>query len=89
MLSETKKYKEAYEAYTNGKTFADAGAASDPTKMTEAEVIAADEALGGSTKNIIRIANDDRALLYAGVGGGFFVPPCRDLSDTCGSQVSP
>lgn len=71
MLSETKKYKEAYEAYTNGKTFADAGAASDPTKMTEAEVIAADEALGGSTKNIIRIAHDDRALLYAGVGGGF------------------
>ena len=71
MLSETKKYKEDYVAYTKGKTFADAGAASDPTKMTEAEVIAADEALGGSTKNIIRIANDDRALLYAGVGGGF------------------
>ena len=71
MLSETKKYKEAYEAYTNGKTFADAGAASDPTKMTEAEVIAADEALGGSTKNIIKLAQDDRALLYAGVGGGF------------------
>ena len=58
-------------AYTKGKTFADAGAASDPTKMTEAEVIAADEVLGGSTKNIIRIATDDRALLYAGVGGGF------------------
>lgn len=71
MLSETKEYKKDYEAYTKGKTFADAGAASDPTKMTEAEVIAADEALGGSTKNIIRIANDDRALLYAGVGGGF------------------
>ena len=71
MLSETKEYKKAYEAYTNGKTFADAGAASDPTKMTEAEVIAADEALGGSTKNIIKIAGDDRALLYAGVGGGF------------------
>lgn len=71
MLSETKEYKKAYEAYTNGKTFANAGAASDPTKMTEAEVIAADEALGGSTKNIIRIAHDDRALLYAGVGGGF------------------
>lgn len=71
MLSETKEYKKAYEAYTKGKTFANAGAASDPTKMTEAEVIAADEALGGSTKNIIKIAGDDRALLYAGVGGGF------------------
>ena len=71
MLSETKEYKKAYEAYTKGKTFANAGAASDPTKMTEAEVIAADEALGGSTKNIIKLAQDDRALLYAGVGGGF------------------
>lgn len=71
MLSETKEYKKAYEAYTNGKTFANAGAASDPTKMTEAEVIAADETLGGSTKNIIKLAQDDRALLYAGVGGGF------------------
>lgn len=71
MLSETKEYKKAYEGYTKGKTFANAGAASDPTKMTEAEVIAADEALGGSTKNIIKLAQDDRALLYAGVGGGF------------------
>ena len=38
--------------------------------QTEAEVIAADEALGGSTAKIIAAAGDDRAMFYAGVGGG-------------------
>lgn len=37
---------------------------------TEAEVIAADNQLGGSTAEILAAANDDRALFYAGVGGG-------------------
>ncbi|MBQ7421743.1 MAG: starch-binding outer membrane lipoprotein SusD [Prevotella sp.] len=37
--------------------------------LTEAEVIAADEALGGSTAQIIAAAGDDRAMFYAGVGG--------------------
>ena len=36
---------------------------------TEADVIAADEELGGSTASIIAAANDDRAMFYGGVGG--------------------
>lgn len=36
----------------------------------EAEVVAADEELGGSTAQIIKAAGDDRAMFYAGVGGG-------------------
>ncbi len=37
---------------------------------TEAEVIAADKQLGGATTDIVAAAGDDRALFYAGVGGG-------------------
>lgn len=35
----------------------------------EADVIAADAELGGSTADIIKAANDDRAMFYGGVGG--------------------
>ena len=38
--------------------------------FTEAEVIEADKVLGGSTTEILAAANDDRALFYAGAGGG-------------------
>lgn len=38
--------------------------------FTEEEVIKADKALGGSTVEILTAANDDRALFYAGAGGG-------------------
>ena len=38
--------------------------------FTEEEVIAADDVLGGATKAILLAANDDRALFYAGAGGG-------------------
>ena len=41
----------------------------DASKLTEADVIAMDEKLGGSTKQIIAAAEDDRAIFYAGVGG--------------------
>ena len=37
---------------------------------TEAQVIAADKQLGGATEDIVAAAGDDRALFYAGVGGG-------------------
>lgn len=40
------------------------------TVSTEADVIAADEVLGGSTAKMIQVAGDDRAMFYAGVGGG-------------------
>lgn len=36
---------------------------------TETEVIAVDDILGGSTAAIKRIAGDDRAMLYGGIGG--------------------
>ena len=36
----------------------------------EEEVVAADKVLGGSTESIIKAAGDDRAMFYAGVGGG-------------------
>ena len=52
--------KDAFEEYTKTHSVS-----------TEAEVIAADEVLGGSTKKIIEAAgNDVRAMFYAGVGGG-------------------
>jgi len=38
--------------------------------FTEAECIAADKALHGSTEEILAAAADDRALFYAGCGGG-------------------
>ncbi len=37
---------------------------------TEADIIAADKQLGGATEDILAAAGDDRALFYAGVGGG-------------------
>ena len=37
---------------------------------TEEQVVAADKQLGGATADIVAAANDDRALFYAGVGGG-------------------
>ena len=51
--------KDAYEDYVQSHSVS-----------TEAEVIAADEVLGGSTAKIIAAAGDDRAMFYAGVGGG-------------------
>lgn len=39
-------------------------------KDSEEDVIAADEALGGSTASIRQKAGDERAMFYAGVGGG-------------------
>lgn len=42
----------------------------DASKLSEADVIAMDNVLGGSTQEIIGKAGDDRALLYAGFGGG-------------------
>lgn len=38
--------------------------------LTEEQVIAADDALRGSTESIVAAANDDRALFYGGCGGG-------------------
>lgn len=40
------------------------------TISTEDDVITADAVLGGSTASIIAAAGDDRAMFYAGVGGG-------------------
>lgn len=37
---------------------------------TEADIIAADAATGTDTKSILQAAGDDRALFYAGCGGG-------------------
>lgn len=37
---------------------------------TEADIIAADAASGTDTKSILKAAGDDRALFYAGCGGG-------------------
>jgi len=51
--------KDAFEDYTKTHSVG-----------TEEEVIAADEVLGGSTAKIIAAAGDDRAMFYAGVGGG-------------------
>lgn len=39
-------------------------------KLTEADVIAMDNVLGGSTAEILRKAGDQRALFYMGCGGG-------------------
>ena len=52
-----------YDKYLNEK-----GLSKD--KLTESDVIAADKALGGSTAEIIKKADDHRALFYLGVGGG-------------------
>lgn len=38
--------------------------------FTEEQIIEADKVLGGSTVEILEVAKDDRALFYAGVGGG-------------------
>ena len=51
--------KDAFDDYTKSHSVS-----------TEADVIAADEILGGSTAQIIAAAGDDRAMFYAGVGGG-------------------
>ena len=51
--------KDAFDDYTKSHSVS-----------TEADVIAADEILGGSTAKIIAAAGDDRAMFYAGVGGG-------------------
>jgi hypothetical protein len=41
-----------------------------PREFKEDELIVADKELGGSTTEILLAANDDRALFYAGAGGG-------------------
>ena len=50
-----------YEQGGDGYTYSD---------MTEAEIIAMDEVIGGSTAEIVEAAGDDRALFYMGGGGG-------------------
>lgn len=52
---------EYLKANYGGKAIAD---------LSESEIIAVDNALGGSTASIIKAAGDDRALLYGGCGGG-------------------
>lgn len=42
----------------------------DASKLTEADILKMDEALGASTKEMLRKAGDDRALLYGGFAGG-------------------
>ena len=42
----------------------------DASKLTEADILKMDEALGASTKEMVRKAGDDRALLYGGFAGG-------------------
>ena len=56
------KDQDAIDAYKAEKGIADFA--------TEQEVIDADEVLGGSTAKMIEVAGDDRAMFYAGVGGG-------------------
>lgn len=51
--------KDAYDEYLKTHTVA-----------TEEDVIAADAVLHGATSEIIAAAGDDRAMFYAGVGGG-------------------
>ena len=51
--------KDAYEEYTKEHKIS-----------TEEDVIAADAVLHGATSEIIAAAGDDRAMFYAGVGGG-------------------
>lgn len=41
-----------------------------PEKATESQIIALDDASGADTKGILAAAGDDRALFYAGCGGG-------------------
>lgn len=41
-----------------------------PAGVSTDEIIALDQADGSSTKQVVTAANDDRALLYAGRGGG-------------------
>lgn len=43
----------------------------DYTGTTESQVIAYDDSLGVSTKDVQKKAGDDRALFYMGVGGGY------------------
>lgn len=50
-------------------------------KMSEADIIAADKAVGGSTEDIIRKADDQRALFYLGVGGGLrLIEPTKQIT---------
>lgn len=58
-----KSCKEAYDKYIEDNNI-------DVSDLTESDVVAIDNALGGSTASIIDKAGDDRALLYAGFGGG-------------------
>lgn len=58
----------AYELEKYTKQLAAAGKTYN--KDNEEDVIAADAALGGSTASIIQKAGDERAMFYAGVGGG-------------------
>lgn len=42
----------------------------DATSLTEDDIITMDGVVGGSTKQIIEAAGDDRAMFYMGCGGG-------------------
>lgn len=44
---------------------------SKPENLTEEQVIEGDRQLGGSTEEIRRLAGDERAMFYGGLGGGY------------------
>ena len=54
---------DAYDAYIEDNGL-------DANSLSEAEVIAMDDVVGGSTEQIIEAAGDDRAMFYMGCGGG-------------------
>ena len=56
--------EDAYDAYCEEMGVSGYG------DMTEAEIIAMDDVIGGSTAQIIDAAGDDRAMFYMGGGGG-------------------
>lgn len=65
--------KDAAETLSNRQAVYDKYIAAnnlDKSNLSEANVIAMDKALGGSTAEFIKKADDQRALFYCGVGGG-------------------
>ncbi len=73
--TETKKNRSAvYDKYVADHNL-------DKNNLSEADIIAMDNALGGSTAQIIRVADDQRALFYLGNGGGIrTIEPVKQIS---------
>lgn len=73
--AETKKNRSAvYDKYVADHNL-------DKNNLSEADIIAMDNALGGSTAQIIRVADDQRALFYLGNGGGLrTIEPVKQIS---------